>query len=135
MQEKVREFNNNMPCHKKPMPTWARVADIQSELGELNKEVLKASNYGTKEFELNEEFVMEFGDCLYSLMSLANELLWPKNCFDFLLILWKKLQGNAVFTMPAILINSSKNPKESVPPIFAGSGLIDTCQIVYYQVQ
>jgi len=74
MQEKVKNFNDNMPCHKKPMPTWARVADIQSELGELSKEILKASKYGTKEFELNDNFVMEFGDCLYSLMSLANEL-------------------------------------------------------------
>lgn len=74
MQEKVKKFNDNMPCHKKPMPTWARVADIQSELGELSKEVLKASKYGTKEFELNDNFVMEFGDCIYSLMSLANEL-------------------------------------------------------------
>ena len=91
MQEKVREFNNNMPCHKNPMPTWARVADIQSELGELNKEVLKASNYGTKEFELNEEFVMEFGDCLYSLMSLANELNIDANeALDKVLAKYKK---------------------------------------------
>ena len=91
MQEKVREFNNNMPCHKKPMPTWARVADIQSELGELNKEVLKASKYGTEEFELNEEFIMEFGDCLYSLMSLANELNIDANkALDKVLSKYKK---------------------------------------------
>ena len=74
MQQKVKNFNQKMPCHKQPMPTWARVADIQSEVGELSKEVLKASKYGVKPFELNDNFVMEFGDCLYSLLSLANEL-------------------------------------------------------------
>ena len=37
------------------------------------KVVLKNSNYGTIEFEKNENFEMEMGDVLYSLLSLANE--------------------------------------------------------------
>lgn len=73
MQKKVLEFNESMPCHKKPMPVSARVLDIQSEVGELAKEVLKNSKYGTAEFKKDENFEMEMGDILYSLLSLANE--------------------------------------------------------------
>lgn len=74
MQDKVKEFNENMPCHKKPAPTYARLLDIQSELGELSKEFLKATRYGTENFVADENFKMEFGDVLYSLLALANEL-------------------------------------------------------------
>ena len=73
MQQKVKDFNNNMPCHNKPMPVAARILDISSELGELSKEFLKASKYGTTDFVLTEDFELEFGDVLYSLLSLANE--------------------------------------------------------------
>ena len=73
MQNKVLEFNRNMPCHSKPMPVSARILDIQSELGELGKEVLKASRYGTEGFAKTEDFEMELGDALYSILSLANE--------------------------------------------------------------
>lgn len=72
MQNKVKEFNKTI-VHKKPMPLFARLLDIQSELGELNKEYLKATNYGTKEFEKTDDFEMEFGDVLYALLSAANE--------------------------------------------------------------
>ena len=74
MQNKVKEFNENRSCHRTPMPVYARILDIQSELGELAKEYLKHSKYGTKNFELEEEFKMEFGDVLYSILSLADEL-------------------------------------------------------------
>ena len=73
MQQKVKDFNDSMPCHKKPMPASARLLDISSEIGELAKEVLKASNYGTTDFSVTEDFEMELGDVLYSLLSLANE--------------------------------------------------------------
>lgn len=73
MQNKVKEFNSKLTCCKKPMPVCARLLDISSELGELQKEYLKASSYGTKEFQNNSDFEMEFGDVLYSLMCLANE--------------------------------------------------------------
>lgn len=56
------------------MPVNARLMDIQSEMGELMKEYLKHSKYGTEEFYLEEDFKMEFGDCLYSMLSLADEL-------------------------------------------------------------
>ena len=74
MQKTVKDFNDNKGVHTKPMPIYARILDIQSELGELAKEYLKHSKYGTTEFELDEEFKMEFGDILYSLLSLSNEL-------------------------------------------------------------
>lgn len=73
MQNKVQEFNKNMNCHKESMPVCARILDIQSELGELAKEYLKNSKYGTQNFVLSEEFRLEFGDVLYSMLSLANE--------------------------------------------------------------
>ena len=73
MQQKVKNFNDSMPCHKKPMPVSARMLDIVSEVGELSKEVLKSTTYGTKDFSVTEDYEMEFGDVLYSLLSLANE--------------------------------------------------------------
>ena len=74
MQNKVKDFNAKKDCHLKPMPPYARLLDIESEIGELAKEYLKGSKYGTKEFELKDDFLLEFGDVLYSLLSLANEL-------------------------------------------------------------
>lgn len=80
MQNLVKEFNENKMCHKKKMPESARVLDIQSELGELAKEVLKSSKYGTQEFCVSENFEMEFGDVLYSILSLAEEVGVDAEC-------------------------------------------------------
>ena len=74
MQNKVKNFNDNKSVHTRPMPVSARIMDINSEMGELAKEYLKATNYGTKDFEITDDFVMEYGDVLYSMLSLANEL-------------------------------------------------------------
>lgn len=74
MQKLVDNFNNQKNAHKKPMPVSARILDIQSELGELAKEYLKSTKYGTQENnKMSCDFEMEFGDVLYSLLSLANE--------------------------------------------------------------
>ncbi len=73
MQNKVQEFNKLRNCHTEKMPVAARVMDVQSEVGELAKEVLKSTKYGTREFVLSEDFELEFGDVLYSLLSLADE--------------------------------------------------------------
>lgn len=91
MQDKVKEFNQNLICHKKTMPIYARILDIQSELGELAKEYLKSSNYGVKDFNLSDEFFMEYGDVLYSLLSLANEIgIDANNALDKVLDKYKK---------------------------------------------
>lgn len=91
MQKQVEEFNNLRGCHEKPMPVFARILDIQSELGELSKEVLKNSKYGTEEFVFSEDFEMEFGDVLYSLLSLGNECgLDAEKALDKVLDKYKK---------------------------------------------
>ena len=91
MQNKVKEFNNLRGCHLEPMTVSARLLDIESEIGELNKEYLKHSDYGTSEFQLGEDFKMEFGDVLYSLMSLADEVgLNAEECLDKVIKKYKK---------------------------------------------
>ena len=60
--------------------------DIQSELGELSKEYLKSTDYDTKKFALTKDFKMEFGDVIYSMLSLANEVgLSSQECLDMVL--------------------------------------------------
>ena len=87
MQNKVKIFNDNMTCHKKSMPAFARILDIQSEMGELAKEYLKGSNYGTKDFILDSDFKEEYGDVLYALLSLANELeISSEECLNMSLV-------------------------------------------------
>ena len=90
MQKKVKDFNSKMNCHRKPMPTYARLMDIQSEFGELTKEYLKGTKYGTKDFEMHVDFELEFGDVLYSMFCLANELeLDSEKCLDKVLEKYK----------------------------------------------
>lgn len=74
MQEKVKNFNETKQSHFKPMTPYARLLDIISEMGELSKEYLKHSHYGTAEFQMHEDFILEYGDVLYSYLSLGNEL-------------------------------------------------------------
>lgn len=89
MQSKVKEFNQLKDKLDK-MPVYARLLDIQSELGELSKEYLKVTNYGINKFEHKNEFLLEFGDCLYSLLSLACELnLNAETCLDIAISKYK----------------------------------------------
>ena len=52
-----------------------RLADISSELGEVSKEVLKASDYGrdTPALEDNTSFKEEYGDLLFAILALGVE--------------------------------------------------------------
>ena len=60
--------------------------DIESEIGELAKEYLKASKYGTQKFEMTDDFKEEFGDVLYAMLSLSNEVgLSAEECLDIAL--------------------------------------------------
>lgn len=91
MQNKVKEFNENKKCHRESMPVYARLLDIESEIGELAKEYLKGSKYGTKNFEINDDFKEEFGDVLYAIISLSNELkISSEECLDIALEKMKK---------------------------------------------
>ncbi len=91
MQNKVKKFNTKKYAHKNPMSIYARLLDTQSEMGELAKEYLKNTNYGTKNFDLTEDFLMEYGDVLYCLLSLANELnVDAKKCLDMAISKYQK---------------------------------------------
>ena len=72
MQNQVKEFNQKYNSLSKISPE-NRILDIQSELGELSKEILKSTDYGKSEFKITEDFILEFGDTLYSILCLANE--------------------------------------------------------------
>lgn len=53
----------------------SRVLDLTSEVGELCKEVLKATNYGKSELPhgaISADWAEELGDVLFSLICLAN---------------------------------------------------------------
>lgn len=81
MQNSVRNFNEKNK--NKDMTIGARLLDIQSELGELAKEYLKSTDYDTKKFALTKDFKMEFGDVIYSMLSLANEVgLSSQECLN-----------------------------------------------------
>ena len=91
MQNLVKDFNDNKTCHREPMPVYARLMDIESEVGELEKEYLKSSNYGTKEFEVTDDFKEEFGDVVYAILSLSNELeISAEECLNISLEKMKK---------------------------------------------
>ena len=70
-QKKVQLF-----CKKNNLSSSAehRVLDVVSELGELSKEILKASSYGKSSYVSNEKIKLELGDVLFSLITLANSL-------------------------------------------------------------
>jgi NTP pyrophosphatase (non-canonical NTP hydrolase) len=49
-----------------------RLLDLVSEVGELSKEALKASAYGTGSFKPRTTWAEELGDVLFSLICVAN---------------------------------------------------------------
>jgi NTP pyrophosphatase (non-canonical NTP hydrolase) len=51
-----------------------RLLDLVSEIGEVSKEILKSSDYGKREYEVNESLELEVGDLFFSLVTLANSL-------------------------------------------------------------
>lgn len=70
LQKAIAQF-----CTDNHLDTTAecRLLDMMSELGELAKELLKATNYGKKSLEDKApEIELELGDCLFSLICLAN---------------------------------------------------------------
>ena len=71
LQQKVNKFvtSNNMTS-----PIEIRALDLVTEVGEVSKEIIKMTNYGTKPLEFREEVRMELGDVLFSLIALSNNL-------------------------------------------------------------
>lgn len=69
-QERISEFLRE---HELNMPVQERLLDLNSELGEVSKEVLKGTKYGTRAFQLTDAWQEELGDLLYCVLALAAE--------------------------------------------------------------
>jgi NTP pyrophosphatase (non-canonical NTP hydrolase) len=52
----------------------SRALDLSSEVGELCKEILKSTHYGTQAFQASPNLEMELGDAYFSLLTLASSL-------------------------------------------------------------
>jgi NTP pyrophosphatase (non-canonical NTP hydrolase) len=51
-----------------------RALDLSSEVGELCKEILKSTHYGTRDFQATPDLEMEFGDAYFSLLAVASSV-------------------------------------------------------------
>jgi len=71
IQEKIRKFCNKNNLQGTPE---IKILDTLSELGELAKEILKATDYGKKKMVGSDGLKSELGDVFFSLISAANSL-------------------------------------------------------------
>ncbi len=69
IQKKIEKFTEEKKLNTSPD---VRIIDLVCEVGEIAKEVLKATEYGKKNFIANEDWQGEMGDVLFSLICLAN---------------------------------------------------------------
>jgi NTP pyrophosphatase (non-canonical NTP hydrolase) len=68
-QERVASF---VDMHALRASAEARALDLVSEVGEVAKEVLKATRYGEQPFAATEAWTEEIADVFFSLICLAN---------------------------------------------------------------
>jgi NTP pyrophosphatase (non-canonical NTP hydrolase) len=88
LQEKVRKFCRQ---HGLEMPPEQRMLDLVSEIGEVAKEMITASDYGKKAPEYSEEMKGELGDLFYSLIAVANKLnVDLEEALDMVLVKYQK---------------------------------------------
>ncbi len=71
MQQTVVEFIKKYEIY---CDTNSRYIDVVSEIGELGKELLKSSKYGTEQPTATHGTVEEIGDCFFSLLALCTTL-------------------------------------------------------------
>lgn len=69
LQQTVATF---VADHQLPTGVEARLLDLVSEVGELAKENLTASQYGRQPFAPTSDWAAELGDVAFSLICLAN---------------------------------------------------------------
>ena len=69
-QRQVAEF---VHAHDLSAGVETRILDLVSEMGELAKEGLRGSDYGSVAMLPTSEWSSEMGDMIYSLLALANE--------------------------------------------------------------
>ncbi len=74
MREEQKLVAKFARAHALNMDPQVRFLDLNSELGELSKELLKASGYGKQSPLLTEEMKEELGDCIFSLLCLCDSL-------------------------------------------------------------
>ncbi|MDY7076668.1 MAG: MazG-like family protein, partial [Chloroflexota bacterium] len=67
-QQRVADFARR---HKLLYDPSTHALDLVSEVGEVAKEVLLATDYGRREAQPRPELASELGDALYSLLALA----------------------------------------------------------------
>lgn len=70
-QRKVADFARE---HGLTLSAQGRFIDLASEVGELGKELLKATRYETQPFSGCDAIEEEMGDCLFSALCLCNSL-------------------------------------------------------------
>ena len=68
-QNRILDFVNQ---HDLEISVRDRMLDLTSEIGELAKEVIKASDYGRQDFQPNNAWNDELGDVFFALICLAN---------------------------------------------------------------
>lgn len=71
MQDTVKHFVDH---HQLTCGVQNRYVDLVSEIGELGKELLKATNYGKESIAAWSSAFDEMGDCLFSIFALCNEM-------------------------------------------------------------
>ena len=72
MEDVQKEINDFAIKHHLGGSIETRFIDLVSEIGELGKEILGGTNYGTRGFEKTSNLESEIGDALFSLVSVAN---------------------------------------------------------------
>ena len=70
-QQRAANFAQN---HNLSHPPSVYALDLMSELGEVAKEILLATDYGERPFQPDSNLQSEFGDVLYSLCQLATSV-------------------------------------------------------------
>ncbi|MGD2178313.1 MAG: MazG nucleotide pyrophosphohydrolase domain-containing protein [Anaerolineae bacterium] len=68
LQREVALFTHR---HRLQHDVETHALDLVSEVGELAKELLLATDYGRRPYQLRHELANEIGDALYSLLALA----------------------------------------------------------------
>jgi NTP pyrophosphatase (non-canonical NTP hydrolase) len=73
MQRLQRTVAQFVEQHQLATSIEHRLLDLVSEVGELSKEALKASQYGRQQFAPCRSWDEEMGDILFSLICIANQ--------------------------------------------------------------
>lgn len=74
MDEQQQRVKDLMARYGLGTDPQVRMLDLSSEVGELAKEVLKSTAYGTRPFTPTASLEEELGDCLFSLLCLSESL-------------------------------------------------------------